>query len=410
MVSDGGTIELTGTSGNKYTYTVSGGDVTNGSATITNTFSAPKTSVSITKSWVDESSNALTDDLPDTVYVKLKRTGTVDGNSVTQYRQSNGTFTTNESLAGKIKLDKGASWKATISGLDVYADIVKQTPWTYSVYAENSGTSTESGKLIRINGIQYVVSYGDSYEAGKTNGTLTVTNKKLPQTKLTVQKIWQNMDGKESWEITNGHSETISVYLKRFTKDSSGKEENVGYYKLSDEVVSFVGSQDDATAISLTKENNYKETVSGLDQYLVTVDDDGSYTPTPYNFVLVSESGSWSTATSSTSGTTSSTSSTDSTAGTTSSADTSSGSASESGGKITLNGKTYIVTYGDSTALTGTDPTVTVTNKYSPVFTLPGTGGRGRNILLGILGGAAVLVAVLYWNIQRTRRRKFGKK
>ena len=200
------------------------------------------------------------------------------------------------------------------------------------------------------------------------------------------------------------------MYLKRFTKDSSGKEENVGYYKLSDEVVSFVGSQDDATAISLTKENNYKETVSGLDQYLVTVDDDGSYTPTPYNFVLVSESGSWSTATSSTSGTTSSTSSTDSTAGTTSSADTSSGSASESGGKITLNGKTYIVTYGDSTALTGTDPTVTVTNKYSPVFTLPGTGGRGRNILLGILGGAAVLVAVLYWNIQRTRRRKFGKK
>ena len=108
--------------------------------------------------------------------------------------------------------------------------------------------------------------------------------------------------------------------------------------------------------------------------------------------------------------TTSDTTSTSSTAGTTSSADTSSGSASESGGKITLNGKTYIVTYGDSTALTGTDPTVTVTNKYSPVFTLPITGGRGRNILLGILGGAVVLAAVLYWNIQRTRRRKFGKK
>lgn len=406
-VASGGTITLTGTNCKTYDYTVSGGDVTNGAATITNTFNTPKTSVSITKSW---SGTAPTDKLPDTVYVKLKRTGTVDGNSVTQYRQSNGTFTTDESLAGTIELDKSANWTATISGLDVYADIVNQTSWTYSVYAETSGTSTESGKLISINGIQYVVSYGSAEAAADKTVALTVTNTKLPQISLTVKKQWQNMDGNTSDEITNDHTETISVYLKRFTKDSSGKEENVGYYKLSDEVVSFVGSQDDATAISLTKENNYKETVSGLDQYLVTVDDDGSYTPTPYNFVLVSESGSWSTATSSTSGTTSSTSSTDSTAGTTSSADTSSGSASESGGKITLNGKTYIVTYGDSTALTGTDPTVTVTNKYSPVFTLPGTGGRGRNILLGILGGAAVLVAVLYWNIQRTRRRKFGKK
>ena len=406
-VASGGTITLTGTNCKTYDYTVSGGDVTNGAATITNTFNTPKTSVSITKSW---SGTAPTDKLPDTVYVKLKRTGTVDGKEVTQYRKSDGTFTTDESLAGTIELDKSANWTATISGLDVYADIVNQTSWTYSVYAETSGTSTESGKLISINGIQYVVSYGSAEAAADKTVALTVTNTKLPQISLTVKKQWQNMDGNTSDEITNDHTETISVYLKRFTKDSSGKEENVGYYKLSDEVVSFVGSQDDATAISLTKENNYKETVSGLDQYLVTVDDDGSYTPTPYNFVLVSESGSWSTATSSTSGTTSSTSSTDSTAGTTSSADTSSGSASESGGKITLNGKTYIVTYGDSTALTGTDPTVTVTNKYSPVFTLPGTGGRGRNILLGILGGAAVLVAVLYWNIQRTRRRKFGKK
>ncbi|MGN0275494.1 MAG: Ig-like domain-containing protein [Chordicoccus sp.] len=408
VVSDGGTIELTGTSGNKYTYTVSGGDVTNGSATITNTFSAPKTSVSITKSWVDESSNALTDDLPDTVYVKLKRTGTVDGNSVTQYRQSNGTFTTDESLAGTIELDKGASWTATISGLDVYADIVNQTDWTYSVYGETSGTSTESGKLISINGIQYVVSYGDAAASADKNVALTATNTKLPQTSLTVEKQWQNMDGKTSDEITKDHTETISVYLKRFTKDSSGKEANVGYYKVSGEVVSFVGSQKDATAISLTKENSYKATVSGLDEYLASVDDKGNVTKTPYNFVLVSESGSWST-TSSTASTTSSTSSTDSTAGTTSSADTSSGSASESNGKITLNGKTYIVTYGDSAASTDTSPTVTVTNKYSPVFTLPGTGGRGRNILLGIPGGAAVLAAVLYWNIRKTRRRKFGK-
>ena len=92
------------------------------------------------------------------------------------------------------------------------------------MYAENSGTSTESGKLIRINGIQYVVSYGDSYEAGKPDGTLTVTNKKLPQTKLTVQKIWQNMDGQP---ITNGHSETIHVYLMRFTEGNSGKSRKI---------------------------------------------------------------------------------------------------------------------------------------------------------------------------------------
>ena len=379
VVSDGGTIELTGTSGNKYTYTVSGGDVTNGSATITNTFNPPKTSVSITKSW---SGTAPTDKLPDTVYVKLKRTGTVDGNSVTQYRQSNGTFTTNESLAGTIELDKGASWTATISGLDVYADIVNQTDWTYSVYGETSGTSTESGKLISINGIQYVVSYGDAAASADKNVALTATNTKLPQTSLTVEKQWQNMDGKTSDEITKDHTETISVYLKRFTKDSSGKEENVGYYKLSDKVVSFVGSQDDATAITLTNANGYKETVSGLDQYLATVADDGTVTKTPYNFVLVSESGSWS---------------------------TTSSTASESGGKITLNGKTYIVTYGDSAASTDTNPTVTVTNKYSPAFTLPITGGKGRNILLGILGGAAVLAAVLYWNIRKTRRRKFRR-
>lgn len=432
-VDSGGTITLTGTNGKPYDYTVSGGDVTNGSATITNTFNTPKISVSITKSWVDEKDKALTDNLPDTVSVKLKRTGTVDGDPVTQYRQSNGKFTTDESLAGTIGLDKSANWTATISGLDVYADIVNQTPWTYSVYAETSGTtSTESGKLISINGIQYVVSYGSAEAAADKNVELTATNKKLPQTSLTVQKQWQNMDGKTSDEITKDHTETISVYLKRFTKDSSGKEENVGYYKLSDEVVSFVGSQDDATAITLTNVNSYKTTVSGLDEYLASVDDKGNVTKTPYNFVLVSESGSWSTTstdstsstsstdstsstastTSSTAGTgstTSDTTSTSSTAGTTSSADTSS-SANESDGKITLNDKTYIVTYGDSTDLTGTDPTVTVTNKYSPVFTLPVTGGAGRNILLGILGGAAALAAFLYWNIKRTRRRKFGRK
>ena len=281
------------------------------------------------------------------------------------------------------------------------------------MYAETSGTSTESGKLISINGIQYVVSYGSAEASADKTAALTVTNTKLPQTSLTVEKQWQNMDGNTSDEITNDHTETISVYLKRFTKDSSG-EENVGYYKVSDDgVVSFVKSKDDATAITLTNANGYKETVSGLDEYLASVDDKGNVTETPYNFVLVSESGSWSTtstdSTAGTGSTTSDTTSTSSTAGTTSSADTSSGSASESNGKITLNGKTYIVTYGASAASTDTSPTVTVTNKYSPVFTLPGTGGRGRNILLGILGGAAVLAAVLYWNIRKTRRRKFGK-
>lgn len=381
-IASGGKITLTGTNGKTYEYTVSGGDVKNGSATITNTFNTPKTSVTITKSWVDESGNTLTDKLPDTVYVKLKRTGTVDGNPVTQYRQSNGTFTTDESLAGTIELDKSANWTATISGLDVYADIVNQTSWTYSVYAETSGTSTESGKLIRINGIQYVVSYGSAEASADKNVELTATNKKLPQISLTVKKQWQNMDGNTSDEITKNHTETISVYLKRFTKGSSG-EENVGYYKVSDDgVVSFVKSKDDATAITLTNANGYKETVSGLDQYLATVADDGTVTKTPYNFVLVSESGSWS---------------------------TTSSTASESGGKITLNGKTYIVTYGDSAASTDTNPTVTVTNKYSPAFTLPITGGKGRNILLGILGGAAVLAAVLYWNIRKTRRRKFRR-
>ena len=380
-VESGGKISLTGTNDKKYHYTVSGGDVTNGSATITNTYVAPKTHVSITKAWKDENGSGITEDssLPDAIYVKLKRTGTVDGNPVTQYRQSNGTFTTDESSAGSVELKKSENWTKTIEGLDIYADIVKQTTWTYSVYAETSGTSTESGKLISINGIQYVVSYGSAEAAAEKNVELTATNKKLPQTSLTVQKIWQNMDGNTLDEITKGHTETISVYLKRFTKDSSGKEENVGYYKLSDEVVSFVGSQDDATAITLTNANSYKATVSGLDEYLASVDDNGNVTKTPYYFELVSESGSWSTTstdstsstsstdstsstastTSSTAGTgstTSDTTSTSSTAGTTSSADTSSGSASESGGKITLNGKTYIVTYGDSTALTGTDP------------------------------------------------------
>lgn len=424
-VASGGTITLTGTNRKTYDYTVSGGDVTNGAATITNTFNTPKTSVSITKSW---SGTAPTDKLPDTVYVKLKRTGSVNNKEVTQYWRKDGTFTTDKSNAGSVELKKSENWTKIIEGLDVYADIVKQTPWTYSLCGEMAGSESESGHLIRINAAQYVVNYGSSYKTDDKDGTLTVTNEKLPQTAVTVKKIWKNMDGQT---ITNGHSETIHVYLKRFTKDGS-EEKNVGYYKLSDEVVSFVGSQDDATAITLTNANSYKATVSGLDKYLASVDDKGNVTETPYNFVLVSESGSWSTTstdstsstsstdstsstastTSSTAGTgstTSDTTSTSSTAGTTSSADTSSGSASESNGKITLNGKTYIVTYGASAASTDTSPTVTVTNKYSPVFTLPGTGGRGRNILLGILGGAAVLAAVLYWNIRKTRRRKFGK-
>ena len=429
-VDSGGKITLTGTNDKPYAYTVSGGDVmTNGAATITNTFNTPKTSVSITKSWKDANDSSL----PNVIYVKLKRTGQVGNEPVTQYWQTGGTFTENKSQADPVELTEGEKWTKTIEGLDIYADIGNQTHWTYSLYGESTESENESGHLIRINAAQYVVNYGSSYSTEDKTGSLTVTNTKLPQTAVTVQKIWKNMDGKTSDEITKEHSETISVYLKRFTKGGSG-EENVGYYKVSDDgVVSFVKSKDDATAITLTNANGYKETVSGLDQYLATVADDGTYTTTPYYFELVSESGSWSTTstdstsstsstdstsstastTSSTAGTgstTSDTTSTSSTAGTTSSADTSSGSASESGGKITLNGKTYIVTYGDSTALTGTDPTVTVTNKYSPVFTLPITGGRGRNILLGILGGAVVLAAVLYWNIQRTRRRKFGKK
>ncbi len=411
-----GKIQLTGANGNTYTYTVSGGDVTNGSATITNTCVAPKTQVSITKTWQNENGSGITEDssLPDAIYVKLKRTGESDGKEVTQYWQTDGTFTTDESSAGSVELKKSENWTKTIEGLDVYADIVNQTHWTYSLCGEMAGSESESGHLIRINAAQYVVDYGSSYttETKETVGNLTVTNKKLPQTAVTVQKIWQNMDGQESPDITKEHSETIRVYLKRFTKkDSSGEAENVGYYKLSDGVISFTEDIKNATAIELTSKDNYQTTVSGLDQYLAAVDDTGKVTTTRYYFELVSESGSWGGA-----------AGTDAAAGTGSAASTGaavgdtsttagaageSSSATESGGKITLDGKTYLVEYGD--ASNAANPTVTVTNTYSPAFTLPVTGGRGRNILLGILGGAAVLAAVLYWNIRKTRRRKFRR-
>lgn len=396
-VESGSKIYLTGTNGKPYQYTVSGGAVENGSATITNTFNPPKTSVSITKSWVDESGNAVTDDLPDTIYVKLKRTGTVNKKTVTQYWKNDGKFTDNESDADAIQLDKNDSWTKTISDLDVYADIGNQTHWTYSLYGESTESENESGHLIRINAAQYVVDYGSSYKTDDKggNGTLTVTNKKLPQTAVTVQKIWKNMDGKTSDEITKEHSETIRVYLKRFTKDSS-EEKHVGYYKVSDGVISFTEDIKDATAIELTSKNSYQTKVNGLDQYFAAVGDTGTVT-TPYYFELVSESGSWDGAAGA-----------DATAGTGGAADESS-PATESGGKITLNGKTYLVQYGNAVKAENSTVTVTVTNTYSPAFTLPVTGGRGRNILLGILGGAAVLAAVLYWNIRKTRRRKFGK-
>lgn len=402
-VESGSKIYLTGTNGKPYQYTVSGGDVTNGSATITNTFNPPKTSVSITKTWQNENGSEITandSSLPDVIYVKLKRTGESDGKEVTQYWQTSGTFTTDELSAGSVELKKSENWTKTIEGLDIYADIVKQTTWTYSLCGEMAGSESESGHLIRINAAQYVVKYGSSYQTDDKGGTgtLTVTNEKLPQTAVTVKKIWKNMDGQESPDITKEHSETIRVYLKRFTKDSS-EEENVGYYKVSDGVISFTEDIKNATAIELTRENSYQKTVSGLDQYLAAVDDTGKVTKkTPYYFELVSESGSWG-----------------GTADTGAAADTSttagaageSSSAPESGGKITLDGKTYLVEYG--AASKDANPTVTVTNTYSPVFTLPVTGGRGRNILLGILGGAVVLAAVLYWNIRKTRRRKFRR-
>ena len=402
-VESGGTISLTGTNGKPYQYTVSGGDVTNGSATITNTYVAQKTQVSITKEWKDENGSEIKSDdtsLPDVIYVKLKRTGESDGKEVTQYWRTDGTFTTDESSAGSVELKKSESWTKTIADLDVYADIVNRTTWTYSLCGETAGSERESGHLIRINAAQYVVDYGSSYttETKETVGNLTVTNKKLPQTAVTVQKIWQNMDGQP---ITNGHSETIHVYLMRFTEGNSGEAENVGYYKVSDEVISFTDKMDDATAIELTSKNNYQTIVSGLDQYLATVDDKGNVTKTPYYFELVSESGSWGGA-----------AGTDATAGDTSTTAGAAGESSpvkESGGKITLDGKTYLVEYGKAAGSTSENPTVTVTNTYSPVFTLPVTGGRGRNILLGILGGAAVLAAVLYWNIRKTRRRKFRR-
>ena len=428
-VESGGTISLTGTNDKKYDYTVSGGDVTNGSATITNTYVAPKTHVSITKKWLNEKGSEIKSDdtsLPDVIYVKLKRTDESDGKEVTQYWQTDGTFTTDESSAGSVELKKSENWTKTIEGLDVYADIVNQTHWTYSLCGEMAGSESESGHLIRINAAQYVVHYGSSYttETKETVGNLTVTNKKLPQTAVTVQKIWQNMDGQESPDITKEHSETIRVYLKRFTKkDSSGEAENVGYYKLSDGVISFTEDIKNATAIELTSKDNYQTTVSGLDKYLAAVDDTGKVTTTPYYFELVSESGSWGGAagTDAAAGTgsaastgaavgTGSAADTDATAddtSTTSGAAGESSSATESGGKITLDGKTYLVEYGD--ASNAANHTVTVTNKYSPAFTLPVTGGRGRNILLGILGGAAVLAAVLYWNIRKTRRRKFRR-
>ncbi len=417
-VGSGGEISLTGTNGKPYQYTVSGGDVTNGSATITNTYVAQKTQVSITKTWQNENGFEIKSDdtsLPDVIYVKLKRTGQVGNEQVTQYWQTGGTFTTDESNAGSVELKKSESWTKKIADLDVYADIVNLTNWTYSLCGEMAGSENESGHLIRINAAQYVVDYGSSYttETKETVGNLTVTNKKLPQTAVTVQKIWQNMDGQTSDEITKGHSETIRVYLKRFTEGNSGKAEHVGYYKVSDGVISFTDKMNDATAIELTRENSYQKTVSGLDQYFAAVDDTGNVTKTPYYFELVSESGSWGSAagTDAAAGT-GSAADTDATAGDTSTTAGAAGESSpvkESGGKITLDGKTYLVEYGKAAGSTSENPTVTVTNTYSPVFTLPVTGGRGRNILLGILGGAAVLAAVLYWNIRKTRRRKFRR-
>ncbi|MGN0254414.1 MAG: Ig-like domain-containing protein, partial [Chordicoccus sp.] len=384
-VTSGGTITLTGTNNNTYTYTVSGGAVTNGAATITNTFSAPKTQISITKSWADESGAAVSDDLPDAIYVKLKRTGTVGGTSVTQYRKSDGTFTDDESLAGAIELDKSASWTKTIQDLDVYADIVAQTVWTYSLCEESSESGTEAGNLIRANGIQYVVSYGTSFTAADKGGTLTVTNTKLPQISLTVQKKWENSDGND---IGSSMSQDVAVYLKRYTLDTDGTtEKNVGYYKVDDSGnVSFdAADTDDATQITLKAADSYTAAIADLDEYLasVTTADDGTQTlsKTPWHFELTGET----------------------------SGDAKADTELLTGKlRITIDSTKYDVSYSGASG-EDTSPTVTVTNKAVATYTLPGTGGRGRNMLLGILGGTAALAAVLYWNIRKTRRRRSKK-
>lgn len=383
-VESGGTIDLTGTSGKTYTYTVSGGDVTNGAATITNTFSAPKTQISIKKSWVDESGNAVTDDLPDTIYVKLKRTGTVNKKTVTQYWKNDGKFTDNESDADAIQLDKNDSWTKTISDLDVYADIVNQTAWTYSLCEESSGSGRESGNLIRTNGIQYVVSYSSAATDGKSVN-LTVTNTKLPQISLTVQKKWENSDGND---IGKSMSQDVAVYLKRYTLDTDDKtEKNVGYYKVDDSGnVSFdAADTDNATQITLKAADSYKATIKNLDEYLasVTTADDGTQklSKTPWHFELTGET----------------------------SEDAKAEKELLTGKlRITIDSTKYDVSYSGASG-EDSSPTVTVTNKAVATYTLPGTGGRGRNMLLGILGGAATLAAVLYWNITRTRRRRFKK-
>lgn len=381
-VASGGTITLTGINNKQYQYTVSGGAVTNGAVTITNTFSAPKTQISITKSWVDESGHAVSDGLPDTVYVKLKRTCTVNRESVTQYRKSDGTFTEDQSSAGAIQLSKSENWTTTISDLDVYADIVNQTVWTYSLFGE-AADGAESGNLIRAGGIQYVVSYGTSFDAANKSGALTVTNTKLPQTSLTVKKVWQNSDGHD---ISESMSQDVAVYLKRYTLNGT-TEENVGYYKVDEDgKVSFDAKDtEDATQITLTKASSYKAEIDNLDVYLTSVEtaDDGKQTlsKTPWHFVLTDET----------------------------SGDAKADTELLTGKpRITIDSTKYDVSYSGASG-EDTSPTVTVTNKAVATYTLPGTGGRGRNMLLGILGGAATLAAVLYWNITRTRRRRFKK-
>ena len=202
-----------------------------GSITVTNTKQPETTSITVKKEWKDSNGNDLTT-LPTTgITFDLYRiesatppqqTVIVDGQNGTKVNTEPLTITAN-------------SWTATVTDLPTMG--------------------TSNGKAVYYT--YYVVEtpvegYDTTYSVGEDGSTITVTNKKQPETtSITVNKVWLDSSNGPIDGNTESLPASITFYL---TRTANGKTEQVD----SD------ASTDGVQPYTLTKENSWTMTIENL--------------------------------------------------------------------------------------------------------------------------------------------------
>lgn len=162
--------------------------ITEGSITIVNTQVPDSTSLSVTKRWVDDKDVEI-DPEAESIQVKLQR-------SVGE--------TLDETYTGEeVTLNAANLWSYTFNNLPISSE--DGNTYTYSVL-----------EITQLEGFE--VSYENS------NGTVTITNKKLPATvDIPVEKIWKDVDG----SVITTYTGEIQIQLQRKTGEDA-EPENVG--------------------------------------------------------------------------------------------------------------------------------------------------------------------------------------